>query len=569
MSTVLVIDDTYQNRKVNVNSLNKRLYEVKEKVTNNISEYIIKRYSDNKYITPIKVEVKETTNDYVDDDKPYFKEDYNIYIKINGIEYRYGIDELNNEYIITEDLITKGRYSGNNDEFCKNPDFYPSLIKKEEKEKKQEPTSLIIKIAIPLVLSIILLLGYWTTNKYKAGDTTFLNYFKNGMTVFMIPTGMIMLVSFVIMVIYNSSNNTSNWCFDPYHKNSLKKKRASERGTYISMVLIVSALIQGVMGLMGAESSLLLFMYGFILAAVFGYIGDKVIGTDEGYSLYNKNKIDALKYAMGSLVEPAFFRYIITVFLDMFISTPIQMALTYLFKNYISSLTNKRTGIDFLDSGVLSGVTSAIGSQFGNVLQSLVAVLTFLAYTNDTRFLWAYPDKTLLKEEKLPVPTIKLATSISAVLFLVANYPKLNDTIQSTTIDGMLPGNPMGDTFVKKLIFVILTVILLTMGSKGILYNIESESQYKVTKKIKYNKQTGKYEVINDVENISNKLDTAKEIKSKWKSGLIMFTLLLGLGFTLPFMGSNTASITVKGITLIIPLIISIYIYILISTDKK
>merc|ERR1712087_939838 len=50
---------------------------------------------------------------------------------------------------------------------------------------------------------------------------------------------------------------------------------------------------------------------------------------------------------------------------------------------------------------------------------SIVAFVTFNAYTNQTRFAWAYADETLDREHRIPPGTIMLSTAISGVLYLV------------------------------------------------------------------------------------------------------------------------------------------------------
>ena len=81
-----------------------------------------------------------------------------------------------------------------------------------------------------------------------------------------------------------------------------------------------SAIIQMILKSSGANESALLNMYGFIFAAVLGYMGDQLFGTDDGYSLWKKSASSGMKFTLGSLVTSKFMRYLITVFLDMFIS---------------------------------------------------------------------------------------------------------------------------------------------------------------------------------------------------------------------------------------------------------
>ena len=181
------------------------------------------------------------------------------------------------------------------------------------------------------------------------------------------------------------AKDKENWCYDPNHKNSLKIKRNTNRGQYISLMLSFSAIIQATMKAMGANEKLLLVLYGFILTAVFGYIGDKVIGTDEGFQAYNDKTGHAIAYGMGSLATSDFFRYFITVLLDMFISTPIQFAITYLAGDFIHSMKTASTGLGLFD-GPLKSITKIMGANFDNILQSFVAIITFMAYFRSSGF---------------------------------------------------------------------------------------------------------------------------------------------------------------------------------------
>lgn len=572
----VIYDELSQTpRYVNVESINRRQYDVKIIK----DKYTVTRHLDNKQISTKHIPLCKTTpspSSYPED-TPYFKEDFNTYIKLGGQEYRYGIDKMNNEFIITcqddpannsykKDCrrpLTKARWSGSDDAYCKDPSLYPTGPTTEDEDS--EPLGGYLAYIAPVVLlGGIIALGWWlsknstqiSTKLVGAGPTKQMSqYFKSGFTMFMIPFGMVLMIGFIGYSLYSIGTSKSTWCFDPNHKNVHKKVRASSRGTFISIALTLSAIVQQLMQAGGADSTLLLYMYGFILAAILGYIGDKVVGTEEGYAVFNKSKKNALKYGMGSLTGPEFFRYIITVFLDMFISTPIQVVLTYLFRGYIQELSTNQTGIGILDSGLLSGLTSLVGNSFDNILQSVVAIITFMAYTNDTRFLWAYPDKSLLKEERLPTSMIKLATSLAAVIFLIANYPKIGGNNNKVAEEGF-SGSPMGPALGIKLVYVLITIFLLTIGSYGIGFTNEPESTYKVKKVVRYNKTLGKYEVVQNVQDVSNELDSAQDVQNKWPNGLIFFAFLLAIGFTLPLMAGKDAGTVSKILAVVIPVAI-------------
>eukprot|EP01083_Nonionella_stella_P036089 98478_1 len=60
-------------------------------------------------------------------------------------------------------------------------------------------------------------------------------------------------------------------------------------------------------------------------------------------------------------------------------------------------------------------------------LQSIIAVITFKAYTNQTRFAWAYPALALDRVYRIPPGTMMLATAIAGVLYL--NFYTIMDYI--------------------------------------------------------------------------------------------------------------------------------------------
>lgn len=346
--------------------------------------------------------------------------------------------------------------------------------------------------------------------------------------------------------------------------------RTKARGQFISICLMLSALIQAGMKEGGAEENSLLLLYGFIFAGVLGYLGDIAIGTDEGLSSFKKGIGSGTRYVLGSLATGKFYRYIITVLLDMFISTPIQKVLTYLMSGTIAELKKGNVGMDvFNNGGKLGKYTKFIGANFDNILQSFVGMITFMAYTNETRFLWAYPSSSLRKSDIIPTSTIKLATSIAAVVFLISNYPNTYNKVNSKDLENLsndgssgsvgsgglletfknffslpiqdaelLPGKPMGDTLSRKFIFVLVAIILLTAGSKDYLNMLDPQLDYTVKEDIEKveaeENDIPEYEYIQTAE--KNKDVVTKEmVEKRWLPGLGIFGVLCLVGVIVPF----------------------------------
>lgn len=179
-----------------------------------------------------------------------------------------------------------------------------------------------------------------------------------------------------------------------------------------------------------------------------------------------------------------------------------------------------------------SGWGKLLSANFDNILQSVVAFATFMAYTNDTRFNWAYPPNTAKREDIIPVPTIKLVTSVAAIVYLIANIPKNNSRRIS-----FIPGKPMADSLGVKLLYVCITLGLLTMGSQGILFNLDPlKERKKLKEKLENDDKDGKKYAGKQKWYIT---------KEKWKKGafLLFGIFLVGVGgplYSCNFWNKNT-----------------------------
>lgn len=198
------------------------------------------------------------------------------------------------------------------------------------------------------------------------------------------------------------------------------EKREKQRGLLVS---ILSSLILTVVGMLmvrqGVPEGYIVLNFGFILGPVIGYMCDIGIGTEDG--LKKTMKGEGLKYVFGSLATPMFFRYIITVFLDMFISNPIQDAIKL-------NLMGLRRRVQTNNKNVYGKL---IKDNFPSILQSIVGILTFQAYTNDTRFRWAYANSD--DKNRISNDVIMLATAVSASIFCVYNIKGAEDPSRRLT----------------------------------------------------------------------------------------------------------------------------------------
>ena len=366
------------------------------------------------------------------------------------------------------------------------------------------------------------------------------------------------LVAIPLMV-YFYLNKDGIRCWKKNDDDKEKIERTSNRGTVISIFLTLMSLVQAVLKGSGAAETPLLLLFGFIFASVVGYIGDQGFGIDDGYSfndivertindgngvknapLFAQQVGTIIKFIMGKLLKGDFWRYIVTVFLDMFISMPIQIIITILMTPTIDTMN-----LVSLSMGpFMKKITQLLTFNFDNVLQSFVAFITFLAYTNDTRFRWAYPGEVADRGSLISTGTIKLATAVAAGFYLTSVVS--TDNITNT---GLKPGSSLVDNLASKFIYVLFIISLMTLGSSMLSFmDSFSDSKYYSKMNNEYTtedfwKKAKRDEKSNDFKKeVTYNIYKRKDFKNKfdilgdyWK-GILVFTVYLLLGFSLPFL---------------------------------
>ena len=198
--------------------------------------------------------------------------------------------------------------------------------------------------------------------------------------------------------------------------------RQKARGTFVSVVsAILLNVIGAYMAYIGVKEGLIITNYGFILGPIIGFMLDQGIGLDEGLRKFKQNPINGLLFTFRSLISGNFLRYIVTVFLDLFISNPLQ--------DVLKSQANEIGIIQSLQKskGPLAKYDKFIAMNFPSILQSIVGFITFKAYTNQTRFSWAYAPEKTPRDKRIPPGTIMLATAVAGVLYL--SFYKMMDYI--------------------------------------------------------------------------------------------------------------------------------------------
>ena len=247
-----------------------------------------------------------------------------------------------------------------------------------------------------------------------------------------------------IYLMYTLWIDEENWGTSSKDNKDLKSKRTTNRGTFVSLCsAILLTIIGATMAAMGVKEGLIVVNYGFILGPIIGFALDQGIGLDAGLSKFKNNFMKGIKYTFESLASSNFLRYIITVFLDLFISNPLQ--------DILKSQADEAGIINKLKAskGLIGQWDNFVAMNFPSILQSIVGFVTFQAYTNQTRFNWAYPDKSMPRNIRIPPGTIMISTAIAGVVYLT--FYKIMDYIFTRTYFDIN----------TKLIYVLFAIMLL------------------------------------------------------------------------------------------------------------
>ena len=226
--------------------------------------------------------------------------------------------------------------------------------------------------------------------------------------------------------------------------------RESSRGLFVSVVIaILMNIIGALMFYIRVSESLVVTNYGFILGPVIGYLLDQGVGTDAGFRHFMQT--EGFGFTFASLIDGNFVRYIVTVLLDLFISNPLQDVLKQQVKKIgvIDSLKDQHG-----KSPLLIKYDGFVLLNFPSILQSIIAFITFNAYTNQTRFAWAYASSTLDRELRISPGTMMLCGALAGILFL--NFYTIMDYIS------------------EREYFDVNTKLMYTLVMLGLLYGLNA-----------------------------------------------------------------------------------------------
>jgi len=224
-------------------------------------------------------------------------------------------------------------------------------------------------------------------------------------------------LSFIIWL----TTDEDTWSTDEDDSDADKLQREKNRGTLVSIA--ISALMNAVgcfMFYVKVKEGLVVTNYGFILGPVIGFLLDQGVGTDEGFRDFMT--VDGFQYTFASLCGGDFIRYIVTMFMDLFISNPLQDIMKIKLRE-LGVIEVLKEDIEPWSGEpkhrIMVKYDEFIGLNLPSILQSIVAFVTFSAYTNQTRFAWAYAAETLDRDQRMPPGTIMVGSAISGVMYLI------------------------------------------------------------------------------------------------------------------------------------------------------
>lgn len=272
-----------------------------------------------------------------------------------------------------------------------------------------------------------------------------------------------------------------------------KLSRTTDRGQFVSIVIaILLNIIGAFMFYIKVREALVVTNYGFILGPVIGFLLDQGIGTDAGWSQGFTAK--GFDYTMSSLIGGNFMRYIVTIFLDLFISNPLQ--------DILKTQVVKLGVIEELKTGKKlnkwhAGYDAFVALNYPSILQSIVAFVTFNAYTNQTRFSWAYPSEDVDRAYRIPSGSIMLSTAVAGVLYL--NFYTIMDYIS------------------ERQYFDVNTKLMYVLAILGLLYGLNATDSIEAP-----------------VEGEDDVVWTESVEDYKWFLGTLLFTAFVLYGFVYP-----------------------------------
>jgi hypothetical protein len=240
------------------------------------------------------------------------------------------------------------------------------------------------------------------------------------------------LLSFYVIYVY--MNDSTIWSTDLATDEEVNRRQKS-RGMVTSIITSFFSVSISFIMIVGMKSNSAIYqvLVSIICIGLIGFILDNAFATENGVrvllhgidpdnpdtdkGISFKKVNSALKYSYGSLISSKIPRYFIVSMLDIFISLMLTDSIVW-------ALVNKFR------------IHRSISDIFAMIV---VAITTFLAYSNATRLEWAYPAVEDFHERSslISTPTILISTIIASMVF--SNWePKSSKATGITSPEGKL-----------------------------------------------------------------------------------------------------------------------------------
>ena len=196
---------------------------------------------------------------------------------------------------------------------------------------------------------------------------------------------------------------------DPEASETDRTYRQQFRGVLTSIVASLLGLgaMAGMMSL-GVPMDLIETNLSFLFMNVIGYQLDYSFATDNGLRRFAEGRVgEGFGAAFSGLYDLSFIRFFLTVLLDMFISLPILEVLTTYSARFLPTLAGG------------GAYDRLLGHYLRPLMLSITLAVTFLAYSNMTRFQWAYPSENPDDKERISDSSFFVALAVSIGVFAV------------------------------------------------------------------------------------------------------------------------------------------------------
>lgn len=216
---------------------------------------------------------------------------------------------------------------------------------------------------------------------------------------------MVVLALIVLVVSFVISRKKATWRCNPKDDDDVKNLRQKHRGTLASIMAALGfAVLQLVMEKYGDIHTNALKLFSVLFGGTIYFLANQGMGTDQGYRVFKEHGFEAsMDYIFGTLYSGKYMRCGITLMLDLFIASMI----------FVKLYSWIRVNSSFLEAN------ESLGK---GLCAAVISMITFQAYANQIRYLWAYPDpKSKSKVTWMKSSTVFTFTTVTAITYMLVD----------------------------------------------------------------------------------------------------------------------------------------------------